>query len=303
MMPLHLAWILSLTGAILFFAAGVLVARRSDAAAALPAESPRADFAAQSTAIDDGGLALEDQVTKLHGQVASLRGALRDAGALGPDERRELERYRGERGAAAETARREVSIELAVAQQRLAELETVRRENGTLRAAAADCEKLRAELAATARELREARARGRVSTAPPPPTPVARLPRGPRGTEPQCTSEALNGLLIRMRATKGMRAVALADDLGLPIVGAGDDISSLAAFSALVTDIGKKTCDFLPFGKLRRLTLEDEQDSTITACPFETGGARIALVTLTVGPGPSPRQVGEVLRSAASMIQ
>jgi hypothetical protein len=51
------------------------------------------------------------------------------------------------------------------------------------------------------------------------------------------------------------------------------------------------------------VTVEDDKGATITACPFDAGASRIALVALTAGPGPSRGQVSEVLRSAASMIQ
>ncbi len=121
--------------------------------------------------------------------------------------------------------------------------------------------------------------------------------------EGRYTSEALAALLAALQGRCDARAVALSDDLGLPIVGFGEDVSSLAAFAGYVGDIGKRAGDFLPLGPVRRVTVEDDQGATITACPFDTGASRIALVALTAGPGPSPGQCSEVLRSAASMIQ
>jgi hypothetical protein len=117
------------------------------------------------------------------------------------------------------------------------------------------------------------------------------------------TSDSLSALLGRLHASDRMRALALADDLGLPIVGMGDDVSSLAAFAGLVSDIGRRAGEFLPLGRVIRVTVEDDRDATVTATPYQAGDSRIALITFTDGPGPSPRQVGEVLRSAASMIQ
>ncbi len=121
--------------------------------------------------------------------------------------------------------------------------------------------------------------------------------------EGRYTSEALTALLAALQGRCEARAVALSDDLGLPIVGFGEDVSSLAAFAGYVGDIGKRAGDFLPLGPVCRVTVEDDKGATITACPFDTGASRIALVALTAGPGPSPGQVSEVLRSAASMIQ
>jgi hypothetical protein len=121
--------------------------------------------------------------------------------------------------------------------------------------------------------------------------------------EGRYTSESLAALLAALQVRCQVRGVALSDDLGLPIVGLGEDVSSLAAFAGYMGDIGRRAGDFLPLGPVRRVTVEDESGATITACPFDAGPSRIALVALTAGPGPSPRQVREVLRSAASMIQ
>jgi hypothetical protein len=121
--------------------------------------------------------------------------------------------------------------------------------------------------------------------------------------EARYTSESLAALLAALKGRCQVRAVALSDDLGLPIVGLGEDVSSLAAFAGYMGDIGRRAGDFLPLGPVRRVTVEDDSGATITACPFEAGPSRIALVALTTGPGPSPGQVSEVLRSAASMIQ
>ena len=121
--------------------------------------------------------------------------------------------------------------------------------------------------------------------------------------EARYTSESLAALLAALQGRCQVRSVALSDDLGLPIVGLGEDVSSLAAFAGYMGDIGKRAGDFLPLGPVCRVTVEDDSGATITACPFDAGASRIALIALTSGPGPSPGQVSEVLRSAASMIQ
>ncbi len=121
--------------------------------------------------------------------------------------------------------------------------------------------------------------------------------------EARYTSDSLAALLAALQGRCHVRAVALSDDLGLPIVGLGEDVSSLAAFAGYMGDIGKRAGDFVALGPVRRVTVEDDSGATITACPFDAGPSRISLVALTTGPGPSPGQVSEVLRSAASMIQ
>ena len=117
------------------------------------------------------------------------------------------------------------------------------------------------------------------------------------------TADSLSALLGRLNDSDRVHALALADELGLPIVGMGDDISSLAAFAGLISDVGRKAGELLPLGKVARVTVEDVDDHIVTATPYQAGDSRIALITLTDGPGPSRLQVGEVLRSAASMIQ
>jgi hypothetical protein len=122
------------------------------------------------------------------------------------------------------------------------------------------------------------------------------------GTE-RTTADSLSALLGQLNASDRVRALALADELGLPIVGMGDDVSSLAAFAGLIGDVGRKAGELTPLGRVARVTVEDDNDAVLTATPYQAGDSRIALITLTDGPGPSPRQVGELLRSAASMIQ
>ena len=329
MTPLYAAYIASAAGAILFFASGFLMARRRPASAGVvlaPARTvsppvnpvtpgpvppgpigPAPDANAGPAAAPSYDLGDRDSaVTALRAQVVQLRAALREERARQLDhsaELRELERLRQDRTAMEHEVRQGAVLELESARRRVAELEQVENENAELRARAERAGELGARVAELEGELREVRARG-LAAAPPPAPPVTPLRPPPRGSDaPRRTSDALSGLLGRMRARKGMRAVALADDLGLPIVGMGDDIASLAAFAGYIEDIGRKSRDFLPLGRISRVTVEDEHDSTVTASSLDAGGSTIALVTLTVGPGPSPRAVGEVLRSAASMIQ
>ena len=308
MTPLTSMWLASIAGASLFFIAGFFLARRGpgEAAAVDVIVPPRApppvvDTSRTTAAAEPGDTA--QSVQSLRAQVNELRNALRDARVReqGHSElERELVRLRGDRAELEQKARRELAIELESARRQLGELDQLREENASLRQQLGEATGARDKLAAAEVELRELRARG-LSSSPPPRMP--RLGTSPiHAADPRSTAEQLSGLLSRLRG-KSMRAVALADEQGLPIVGLGDDVSSLAAFAGFVTEIGRRTRDFLPMAALRRVTVEDENDGTITASPHATGDAHITLITLTVGPGPSARQMGDVLRSAASMVK
>jgi hypothetical protein len=300
-------WLASLVGAALFFASGFFLARRhSGLAAAVDAvvpprvPPPVVDSPPTTAAADPVHAA---GVETLRAQVNELRNALREARVREQghaDIERELLRLRADRADVEQKARRELAIELEAARGRLDELEQAHEENAALRHQVIELSADRDRLAQVEAELRDARARQAA------PSPRLRRPLGSStlrpGADPRSTAEQLSGLLARVRG-KSMRGIALADDLGLPIVGLGDDTSSLAAFAGYLTEIGRKTRDFLPMAALRRVTVEDENETTVTACPLATGDAHIALVTLTAGAGPSARQMGDVLRSAASLVR
>jgi hypothetical protein len=307
MTPLLSIWIASLAGAVLFFAAGFLLARRylGEAAAVDAVIPPRVPppVVESSPPIAAADPALQANNAALRQQVDELRNALRDARIREQghaDIERELHHLRLEHTDFELTTRRQVSVELEVAARQLGEVERLREENASLRRQLVDAAEAGDKLARAESELGQLRARSVVGTAPPRPPRPASSPL--RAAHQRSTSEQLSVLLSRLRS-RGTRAIALADEVGLPIVGIGDDSGSLAAFAGYVTDVGRKTREFLPLGPLRRVTVEDENDSTVTTCALAAGDAHIALITLTVGPGPSARQMGDVLRAAAGMMR
>lgn len=239
MTALHIAWIVSTSGAILFFAAGFLLARRN---------------APELVSVDDVVIPPPAPPAEEPGVVAALH-------------------------------------------QELGQLRT------ELRARAIHEQALTEQVVALQTEVRELRSRpaptaGRPlsSTRPPSRPPTAR----PDG---RFTSDDLAALLDRVSGRK-TRTVALADELGLPIVGSGDDVSALAAFAAYVADIGRKSRVYLPLGGLTRITLEDDGDAQVTAFPHDTGtDSRLILVSLTSGAGPSTRAARDVLHQVVRMIQ
>jgi hypothetical protein len=239
----------------------------------------------------------------LRAQVNDLRDALRDARVREQghaDLEREVLRMRGARADTEREVRRELALDLEAARCRLAEVEQVRDENAVLRLRAGEGAAAQARVTELEAEIRDLRARSVVSALPVQPTRAGTQPPREPG-DPRSTAEQLSILLGRLR-NKNMRAIALSDEIGLPIVELGDDPGPLAAFSGYLTDIGRKARDFLPLGALRRVIIEDEHDTQVTTCP-QTGETSIALVTLTVEPGPSARQMSDVLRSAVDMLR
>ncbi len=115
-------------------------------------------------------------------------------------------------------------------------------------------------------------------------------------------TERLTQLLTRLRK-KGVRAVALADEQGLPIAGLGQETNSLAAFAGYVSELSTKMDSFAPFGTVRRLTLVDERGGELCACPLAVGrSGRVCLITLSDGPYLSPTQVMQVAHAAAQVL-
>ena len=309
MTPLASMWLASLVGAALFFISGYFLARRSPVLAAAvdavvpPRVPPPVVDSSSPIAVADP-LDFTADAHALHAQVNDLRNALREARVREQghaDIERELLRLRADRAGVEQKARRELAIELEAAHRSLTELELVRDENASLRQQLALASSAGERLGAAEEELRTLRA---LQLAVSPPPRLSRQSTSPMRTngDSRSTSEQLSRLLSRLRG-KNMRSIALADDLGLPIVGLGEETSSLAAFAGYVTDIGRKTRDFLPMAAVRRVTIEDENEATVTACPLTAGDAHIALVTLTVGPGPSARQMGDVLRTALGLVR
>jgi predicted regulator of Ras-like GTPase activity (Roadblock/LC7/MglB family) len=311
MTPLTAIWIASLAGALLFFAAGFLLARRhlGEAAAVDAAIPPRVpppvvESSPPIAAADPAQPYATAAILRL--QVGELRQALQDARLREQsyaDVERELHRLRRERTDFEVTTKRELSFEVDVAVRQMGELERLRHENAALRRqlGGAGEKPIQAETDERHQPGTVTITGNPIGTTRPRMIRPASAPLG-RSGEQRSTADQLSSLLARLR-NRSVRAIALADELGLPIVGIGDDNASLAAFASYVTDVGRKTREFLPLGPLRRVTVEDENDSTVTTCALAAGDAHLALITLTVGPGPSARQMGDVLRAAASMMR
>jgi predicted regulator of Ras-like GTPase activity (Roadblock/LC7/MglB family) len=116
------------------------------------------------------------------------------------------------------------------------------------------------------------------------------------------TTSALTfqGILGRLSKTKGLRAAVLGDALGLPVAAFGEQSESLAGYCGFISQAASKARDFLQLGNVRRIVIEDERLSTLTACSI--GGTDIFLATLTSGPGPDFARMVQVLNEVKSFI-
>ena len=108
------------------------------------------------------------------------------------------------------------------------------------------------------------------------------------------------GILGRISKTKGMRSAVLGDALGLPVAAFGDQSESLAGFCGFISQAASKAHDFLQLGSIRRIVIEDDRLSTLTACSI--AGTDIFLATLTSGPGPEFARMVQVLNDVKSFM-
>jgi hypothetical protein len=198
---------------------------------------------------------------------------------------------------AAQQAHQDLAIKVSVLEGRLAQQGELEQENQRLRARDDERAALEARLAELNREVASLRAQGLVYRKP----PVA--PIAPRGGGSGGTAQALDALLQRLATAPGMRSAALADELGLPVMGLGEHTNQLAAFAGLMEDATRKAREFLPLGPVRRISLEDESRLTVSTCPLSSSDTSLALVTLTVGPGPTTAQMQEIVRGSVALFQ
>jgi hypothetical protein len=95
----------------------------------------------------------------------------------------------------------------------------------------------------------------------------------------------------------------VADELGLVVACHGDHGEELAALGALLVRAGTQARRFLPLRELSRVTLEDEQEVSVTVTPLRPSGelvpsgARLALIMLAVGAEPDARHLTHILGS------
>jgi|GEM_PF-3292412 len=127
---------------------------------------------------------------------------------------------------------------------------------------------------------------------------TARIP-GRKAHKRAHTEADLHQVLNSVASLPGMKAAVLADELGLPIAALGDHAEPLAAFAGFVDSVAEKSRTYLPLSRVHRITIEDDDRTTITAHPTPLGEGSIAIVTLTTGDPPNEDTMDRVLASAS----
>jgi hypothetical protein len=95
-------------------------------------------------------------------------------------------------------------------------------------------------------------------------------------------------------------SAALADDLGMPVVGAGEHHEALAVFSAFIKQLQQRTRTLLPLTPVRRFTLEDLDGLVVSSCTLRDQS--LSLVTLTQHSTPSTEALTDMLESTTGRL-
>lgn len=296
MTPIHVLYLASALGALLFFAAGLatMAMRRAPLPAfvATPAPAPAPVLAPPS--IDAA-------------ELRALRDALDDTRAVAAaatrarDEHAQRVRELDTRVAEQARAHRDLVTEAERLRGRVADAEALRADYVRLRTATDDREFLRGEVARLQAEVRELRkvalaARPQPARAParashPPPMP---------GVAPTSIGESLVGALVRS-AGPATRASAVADPLGFPLAATGDDGQALAAYAALLLEAATRASQFLPVARPASVEVIDERGARIAAYTFDVDADRLVLVDLAVGATDTSR-ISSTLAELATIL-
>jgi predicted regulator of Ras-like GTPase activity (Roadblock/LC7/MglB family) len=131
-------------------------------------------------------------------------------------------------------------------------------------------------------------------------TPNTNSSLAPAALENVGSTKSFQSILERLSKTQGIRAAVLGDSMGLPVAAIGEQSESLAGFCGFISQAAGKAKDFLAFGRIRRIVVEDERTATLTACSVT--GTEIFLATLTSGPGPDLPRMVQLLNDVKSFM-
>jgi hypothetical protein len=247
--PIVWMWVLSLSGAALFFAAGMM-ARRS------PQTVGSAEHVRRLEA--DRAL-LADEVARLSRErTAPVPAIVSNAAPSGPTQIRASD----------------VAVELDTLRRRAADLDELTRENDTLRITAASAEQLATRVAELEREvdfLRHEQMTARVAR------PVPATVQRRAGTAPS----ALDALVVDLKSGPGVTGAVIADDLGLLVAGEAKTGVALAAVGGYLVGVGARMREFLGFQPAARILVEDDAGNSVTATPMPGASAQLVAVVVT----------------------
>lgn len=255
-------WLASAVGAVVFFAAGIMLG-------SLRRRGPVA-VAAAPHAVDTREL---DQLRQRAEQADARVAEHQRADSRLQDRLATAERELGERTAQL----REASTQLELMKARISDAEAMRSEYVRLRTQANEMEFLGKEVARLKDELRTAKSLAIGG--------VTKVPRAvkPAGSgETGSITDALSGAIERFSDPK-MRCIAIADKVGFPVSSYGDDGAELAGYAALLNDVATRATQFLPVAMPASIEMVDEHGARISVWPFDVADERLLLANVGVG--------------------
>jgi hypothetical protein len=144
--------------------------------------------------------------------------------------------------------------------------------------------------AAQLTRLREELSTARAATRSPPRTPLRVKAAGHKA------GDVLQALVDGLSGQAEIRCAVVADDLGLVVASRGELGDEVAAVGALFGRAGLQAQKVLPLHKVQRVTVEDDQNVTLTLRPLQTDEGvegDLALITLAVGNAEPRGKLGE----------
>jgi predicted regulator of Ras-like GTPase activity (Roadblock/LC7/MglB family) len=288
-------WIFSLTGALLFFGAGIVFKTRSIVVldGALAREQPDTTNEVSLAERQARCAALEREVERHNTDRALLARELDSARQLVEEHRRtasaEAEGLRArlhelsKHGDDASTAalKHELALSRETARTQAVQLEELRQDKARLQNVEADLAGSKRENARLTDQVRDLRAQAYASKTP----PMRRIDAPERNIS--TLGSALQSIVDNEAQSSSVRNAVIADELGLLVAASGSSheyCDALAALGAYLADVGTKTRDVLPLHEVRQVVVRDDRDMTLTVRPLAASEPGLALVTLAVEP-------------------
>ena len=304
------SWIFSLSGALLFFGAGIVFKTRRLAGVVgvlerdadltrsarpepLPMRSPSAEIEASLVACQARCASLEADVERYHADRTLLAEELDSARKLADEHRRMASaeadglrarlHERSKHGDDVSTAalKHELALSRETVRTQAEQLEELRQDKARLQNIEADFAGSKRENARLTDQVRDLRAQAYASKTP----PMRRIDAPERNVS--TLGSALQSIVDREAQSSCVRNAVIADELGLLVAASGSSheyCDALAALGAYLADVGTKTRDVLPLHEVRQVVVRDDRDMTLTVRPLAAAEPGLALVTLAVAP-------------------
>jgi predicted regulator of Ras-like GTPase activity (Roadblock/LC7/MglB family) len=296
-------WIFSLTGALLFFGAGVVFkARKFASAHAAPIATPGGPYTGPAADIETSlaerqarCTALEREVERHNSDRALLTQELDSARKLVDEHRRtasaeadglrarlhELSKHGDDASTAA--LKHELALSRETARTQAEQLEELRQDKARLQNIEADLAGSKRENARLTDQVRDLRAQAYASKSP----PKRRIDAPERTVAITSLGSALQSIVDSEARSDSVKNAVIADELGLLVAASGSSheyCDALAALGAYLADVGTKTRDVLPLHEVRQVVVRDDRDMTLTVRPLAAAEPGLALVTLAIEP-------------------